>query len=92
VSPFQLGCEFLRRRTKKPRSLSRAGTNRAPRSLLGISNACGVTMLLWASILAAILSGFGVVNYGPLPWIGDLIAVIFLISIFVAVCAAEMRT
>jgi hypothetical protein len=71
---------------------SRAGTNRASRSLLGISNACGVTMLLWASILVAILSGFGVVNYGPLPWIGDLIAVIFLISMFVAVCATEART
>ena len=49
-------------------------------------------MLLWASILAAILSGFGVVIYGPLPWIGDLIAVIFLISMFVAVCATETRT
>ena len=49
-------------------------------------------MLLWASILAAIVSGFGVVNYGALPWIGDLIAVVFLISMFVAVCATELRT
>jgi hypothetical protein len=30
-------------------------------------------MILWASILAAMVSGFGVVNYGALPWIGDLI-------------------
>jgi hypothetical protein len=47
-------------------------------------------MILWASILAAIVSGFGVVNYGALPWIGDL-AVVFLISMFVAVCATEVR-
>ena len=52
----------------------------------------GATMLLWASILAAFVSGVGVVNYGALPWIGDLIAVIFLISMFVAVCATELRT
>ena len=49
-------------------------------------------MLFWASTVAAIVSGFGVVNYGALPWIGDLIAVVFLITMFVAVCAAESRT
>ena len=47
-------------------------------------------MLSWASIVAAIVSGFGVVNYGALPWIGDLIAVVFLITMFVAVCAIEI--
>ena len=49
-------------------------------------------MVLGASIVAAIVSGFGVVHYGALPWVGDLIAVVFLISMFVAVCATESRT
>jgi hypothetical protein len=65
-----------------------------PIALLGACLAyplLGVTMLLWASIVAAVVSGFGVVNYGALPWIGDLIAVVFLITMFVAVCATEAR-
>ena len=60
--------------------------------LAGHTHCFGVTMLLWASIVAAVVSGFGVVNYGALPWIGDLIAVVFLITMFVAVCATEART
>jgi hypothetical protein len=60
--------------------------------LAGHPQSFEVTMLLWASILAGFVSGFGIVNYGAVPWIGDLIAVVFLISMFVAVCATELRT
>jgi hypothetical protein len=49
-------------------------------------------MLLWASTLATLLSGFGVVNYAAVPWVGDLVAVVFVISIFATVCATESRT
>ena len=49
-------------------------------------------MLLWASILLAILGGIGVTNFASLPWIGDLFALTLAISLFVAVCAGEART
>jgi len=49
-------------------------------------------MFLWASTFATLISGFGVVNYGAVPWIGDLVAVVFVISMFAAVCATESRT
>ena|SRR5688572_395261 len=44
-------------------------------------------MLLWASTFATLVSGFGVVNYAAMPWIGDLAAVVFVISMFATVCA-----
>jgi hypothetical protein len=49
-------------------------------------------MFLWASTFATLISGFGVVNYAAVPWIGDLVAVVFVISMFAAVCATEPRT
>jgi hypothetical protein len=49
-------------------------------------------MLLWTSTFATLVSGFGVINYAAIPWIGDLVAVVFVMSMFAAVCAAESRT
>jgi hypothetical protein len=46
-------------------------------------------MLLWASILLAVVGGIGVANFGAPHWIGDLLALIFVVSLFVAVCATE---
>ena len=49
-------------------------------------------MLLWVSILAAVICGLGVVNLGSLHWVGDLVAVAFAAALFVAVCATETRS
>jgi hypothetical protein len=49
-------------------------------------------MLLWVSIVAAILSGLGVINFGSLHWVGDLVALAFAAALFVAICATEAQS
>ncbi len=40
----------------------------------------GASMLLWASICAALISGVGLVNFGSMHWVSDLAALALALS------------
>jgi hypothetical protein len=52
----------------------------------------GVSMVLWDSVLALAASGASLLTVGSTYIIGDLVALAFATSLFIAICATEVRS
>ena len=49
-------------------------------------------MVLWGSVVALLASLAGLVTFGSTHIIGDLAALVFVISLFTLICATEARS
>jgi formate hydrogenlyase subunit 4 len=49
-------------------------------------------MVLWGSVVALLASVAGLVTLGSLHLVGDLAALVFVISLFTLICATEAKS